>query len=210
MFSKSLTIALGIIILAGLSATANAAVLVDWGSGPLQSGWTNGTNSMNFTDFGDFTLDLNNPDYRDRGNMDTGTYPLGAMQEDAVKNDTDIVLTFAGLDAGTYTITMWHHDATNDDKPTIDITLDDANGTALVEDDLLQSYTADPGTVASSSFAFVSDGTNDVQITISDNNDASQSNFNEAFLNGLELTPEPATMGLLAMGGLALLKRRRR
>lgn len=103
-------------------------------------------------------------------------------------------LTLAGLADGNYSITTYHHTSydhlTNGESNTFDfdVTLTDANGTALVHDNLRTSLgatvtTADLGMAVT---AFTVSGGNDVTLTFSP--DADYGDSDQLVLNGFEIT----------------------
>jgi len=148
----------------------------------------------------DFTIAFDSVDTRQRGAVDPSV-PLAAMLRSAFKRANPITMRIQSLNAGTYEMTMWHHDGNNDSKPSIDILVSDADEVnRLVVDDLLQSW--GPGPVFSagvgpaepavSTFLFRSDGANEVVITVQDNNNVEalyggSSSFNEAFIAGFQI-----------------------
>ena len=131
-------------------------------------------------------------------------------------NGADPDLTLAGLADGIYSITTYHH--ASFDHPNgsntfdFDVTLTDANGTALVHDDLRTSLgatvtTADLGMAVT---WFTVSGGNDVTLSFSPDAEFGDG-LNQLMLNGFVLSvPEPSSTALLGLGGLALMLRRRR
>jgi len=162
---------------------------IDWNTNDVRLGNADSSRQfINEADFDDdFTIDFISIDSRNRGNMDD-SIPMHDLLEDAFKESDPFDMMIKGLSAGIYTFTGYHHD-TNEDVPnddgTLNITLQDADGTRLVVDHLQQSWGPKPSFVASSTFRFRSDGVNDVILTFSDNNDGIH---NEAYLNGFELS----------------------
>jgi hypothetical protein len=134
-----------------------------------------------------FTAEVGICDWRQRGNKPSGDYPL--VLWDAVKSSSAFNLTFTDLKAGLYQITTFHHDGnTSDAKPTINITVSDAlsSGRRVIEG-LQQTWGPVGQTPATATFTFTSDGVGSVVIRLVDNNNASNSSWNEAFLNGFIL-----------------------
>jgi hypothetical protein len=163
-------------------------------------------------------------DWRDRGTSNNAGVALVRVGEDHVKNNGGIVrATLGGLPGGQYLITGYFVDAENSQCENIQIFVTDATG-----DDILQAAIGsawfpggNPGgsgehelllntlDAHSASWVVVSDGVNPIEIVF---NGRQASDF-EVPLSGLKIDelmfPEPATLTLLALGGLALLRRRR-
>ena len=143
-------------------------------------------------------------DWRDRG--DVINSELGDLAEDFVFDHDHIQLVLDDLKAGGYFITTYHHDRHAGGWDPIDIAVTDAMGTArtVVEGlAVTQGTTGDP---ALATYYFASDGINRVTI------DFTTTGSMIVPLNGFALTyvPEPASMTLFGLGGLALAMRRRR
>ena len=182
-------------------ASAAAVVRVDLSqSGDVERGWIdwNTDNNrlgnadvtrrfLNEADFDDdFTIDFIKIDSRNRDDVDE-SIPLHDLLDDAFKEGNPFDMVIKNLDAGMYTMTTYHHDPEEDvqnDDGTLNINVQDADGTRLVADHLQQSWGPKPSFVAVASFRFRADGVNDIVITFADNNDGIH---NEAFLNGFEL-----------------------
>jgi len=120
-----------------------------------------------------------------------------------------IQVQFDDLKAGSYTYTGYHHFVqANTDFATTDILL---NGVDTGDDVLMANhsspYLIDTLRTSVVNFAVASD--NDPVTIRYANPTGTTTTFG---LNGFELTqiPEPATMSLLALGGLAILRRRKR
>ena len=201
MFARFVCI-LSCMMMIASAASAAAVVRVDLSeSGDVERGWidwnTDGVRLgnqdasrrfQNEADFDeDFTIDFIAIDSRNRGDVDA-SIPKQDLLEDAFKESDPFDMVFKDLDAGIYTITTYHHDpkedAVNDDG-TINITVQDADGTRLVADHLQQSWGQKPSFVGIATFRFRADGINTVVITFGDNNDGIH---NEAYLNGFELS----------------------
>ena len=162
---------------------------IDWNTGNVRLDNANASRQfLNEADFdADFTIDFIKIDSRNRRAMDDSV-PMHDLLEDAFKESNPFDMVIKGLSAGVYTFTGYHHDTNEDvvnDDGTLNITVQDADGTRLVADHLQQSWGAKPSFVASSTFRFRSDGVNNVVITLGDNNDGIH---NEAYLNGFELS----------------------
>ena len=154
-----------------------------------------------------------NIDPRNRGD-NSGS--LSALLEDHFKSqNSGISLTIEGLEAGIYEMTSWHHEGggtgtTGGAGNLIDIFVTDAQGTLRqVIDDLITSggnlSSVDPSYAV---YRIYSDGINPITILF---DDASPTDH-ETVLNGFQLLfiPEPASMSMLALGGLMLARRSRR
>jgi len=143
---------------------------------------------VNEADFDeDFTIDFIKIDSRNRGDVDA-SIPKFDMLADAFKESNPFDMVIKGLDAGIYTITTYHHDPKEDvvnDDGTINITVQDADGTRLVADHLQQSWGSKPSFVGKATFRFRADGINNIVITFGDNDDGIH---NEAYLCGFELS----------------------
>ena len=184
------------------AASAAAIVRVDLSqSGDVERGWidwnTDGNRlgnedvSRRFLDEADFdddfTIDFIKIDSRNRDEVDV-SIPMHDLLDDAFKEGDPFDMVIKGLDAGIYTMTTYHHDPEEDvpnDDGTLNITVQDADGTRLVANHLQQSWGPRPSFIGVATFRFRSDGINNVVITFADNNDGIH---NEAFLNGFELS----------------------
>ena len=205
-----------------LTGPARGDFMVDMGSnntGELQTGWESmsdgGTNNETRmqTFVGDYfglgsesiTVSLSSVDKRDRGDIPAADpHPLAAVLVDAFKENTDVVtLTLGGLKAGTYTITTWHHDANDGGDATFDVGGGSILGTAPTGIAVTSGSADNLLTPGEATWNFVADGVNDTVFTFS------RTSGGEFFLNGFVVVPEPATMAVLAMGALAVIRRRR-
>lgn len=200
MFQKGCFV-LSVVLMAVSFAWASPVVRVDLSqSGDVERGWIDWNTDdvrlgnkdisrqfLNEADFDDdFTIDFIKIDSRNRDDVDE-SIPLHDLLEDALKEADPFDMVIKGLSPGIYMLTTYHHDPSEDvvnDDGTVNITVVDADGTRLVADHLQQSWGPKPSFVGVATFKFRSDGTNDVVITIGDNNDGIH---NEAFLNGFEL-----------------------
>lgn len=200
MFEKILCMLTLIVMM--VSAVSGAPVVkVDLSqSGDVERGWIDWNTDdnrlgnadvsrkfVNEADFDeDFTIDFIKIDSRNRDDVDP-SIPMYLLLQDAFKESDPFDMVIKGLDAGVYIMTTYHHDPAEDvpnDDGTLNITVQDADGTRLVVDGLQQSWGPKPSFVGKATFRFRSDGVNDVVITFADNNDGIH---NEAFLNGFEL-----------------------
>ncbi len=153
-----------------------------------------------------FTAELGICDWRQRGNMPSGEYPL--LLWDAVKSASAFNVTFTDLKAGLYQITTFHHDGNaSEAKPTINITVSDAiSGGRRVVEGLQQTWGPIGDNPAMATFTFESDGLNSILIRLADKNNSPNSSWNEAFLNGFILdslnrranTPIPAYQSIVS------------
>jgi hypothetical protein len=200
---------------------------------------TNATNfpSTTFTSLtGDqFTLEINNLDvsgaaiggidWRDRGDAPGGD-DLARVGEDFVKNNGGVIrLTLGSIPAGQYSVQSFHVDPENSQSNRIRVFVSDSTqnfalqptqGTAGNQAGTnpggagLTALDAATVLASSANFTFTSNGTS--PITFVFDGRESPNLDNEAPLNGLVITqvPEPTSAALLGLGGLALLRRRRR
>ncbi len=160
---------------------------IDWNSGGKQNNIDIECQFLNEANFdNDFTIKFIKVQTRNRAQI-SNSVPLHDLLEDDFKKGSAFDMQIKNLAAGEYIITTYHHDPLEDvenDDGTINITVSDAVGTRMVADHLQQSWGREPATVASATFTFVSNGTDDVVITFEDNNDGIHK---EAHLNGFEL-----------------------
>ena len=164
-------------------------------------------------------------DWRDRGDSHNGGVALVRVGEDHVKNNDGVIrATLGGLPEGEFLITGYFLDAENSQCEAIEIYVSDAIG-----DDILQAAIGDSSFPAgnpggsgehelitntleahSASFLITSNGRDPIEIVFN----GSQAGDHELPLSGLSIQeiyiPEPATLSLLGLGALALLRRRRR
>lgn len=155
----------------------------------------------------DSEASLFNVDPRNRGDA-SGS--LGNLIEDHFKSQSNgMELTLDGLKAGIYELTTWHHDGGGGATGNlIDIFVTDALGALRqVVDGLVTTGGLAPSNIASATYTIYSDGINPITILFDD----ATASDHETALNGFQLLviPEPATMSMLALGGLMLIRRRR-
>lgn len=166
----------------------------------------------------DVTMTSNSDTFaRNYGNTISGTQSgLQALLEDFVFFNQDgggsnfIQFQFDDLKAGEYTFTALHHfTQANSNFPTMDILLNGVDTTDNIA--MVQGTGINTLNTSVVNFTVVND--NDA-VTIRYANPVSDNpEGNEHFgINGFELTrvPEPGSLALLAMGGLCVLRRRRR
>jgi endoglucanase len=168
-------------------------------NGEVEPGWIdlNSGGNRNFVDIerrflneasfdDDFIIKFVKTEPRNRAQV-SNSVPLHDLLEDGFKGGAFVDMQIKNLTAGEYTITTYHHDSMENvvnGNGTINITVSDANGTRIAVDHLQQGWGTEPTAVASATFTFVSNGTDDVFITFRSNNDGIRSG---AFLNGFEL-----------------------
>lgn len=126
-----------------------------------------------------------------------------------------MTLAISGLPAGTYEWLSYHHD-TDDQTGMFDVTLNDAAGSATIVDiDISHSATDVDGRVDGFenimvvALTMVSNGTDDISVVFTRTSPIDPVGTAFFVMNGFELVPEPATIALLGLGSLALIRRRR-
>ena len=177
-------------------------------------------------------IDTNNTavggiDWRDRGDS-ASTQALTRLGEDFIKNNNGVIrVTLGSLPAGDYTVTSYHNDPDNVQSNRIGVFVTDASGTAVQRADTGDASENIPGSTtqaqldalttnimnrSSAVFNIRSNGTDPVLIVFDGRLSTQTPVDNETPFNGLqiEVIPEPGTLGLLGVGVLGLLARRRR
>ena len=136
---------------------------------------------------------------------------IGALVEDLIKQeDASISLTIAGLMAGGYRITTFHHDAECCSFSSFNVDLNTGAGFGRVGTDISPSNNnSDPITDVSKFVAdFSADGVHNVTLRYSIN--ATPAGNPEFPFNGFSLdVPEPGTAALMLLPLASLLARRR-
>jgi hypothetical protein len=177
------------------------------GVGPL-SGWTKVTSTNTFT------IESVNFDFDHNGGNNGGSIRTGTTGDDGVKdfygNDDPgtagvWTLKISNLDAGDYTLVSYHNDSSfrhSEGWSAGNVTSavsggDSDSGTATTD-------AADYSEALALTVTFSSTGTSDVTSIAFGNTSGSCQ-----YLGGFHLTPEPATVALLGLGSLVLLRRRR-
>jgi PEP-CTERM motif len=166
-------------------------------------------------------------DWRDRGDS-TSTQPLTWLGEDFVKNNGGVIrVTLGGLPAGDYTVTSYHDDPDNTQSNNIGVFVTDATGSAQQRNDFgdasanipgantaeqVNNLTTDIMNASAATFNIRSNGTDPVLIVFDGRLSTQVPIDIETPFNGMsiEVVPEPGTLGLLGLGALGLLARRRR
>ena len=123
-----------------------------------------------------------------------------------------LTLTISGLPAGDYSWLSYHHD-TEDQTGVFDVIVTDALGertfTGIDISDGRNSGIVNLADVTKFTTDLTSDGS-DIALTFSVVFGPDAPTADKFFvMNGIELVPEPATIALLGLGSLALIRRRR-
>ncbi len=137
---------------------------------------------------------------------------------------TYMTLTIGGLAAGDYGWTSFHHDTENVFGPfAVWLSVDGGATFAQLADGLMTDGSAggspdsgatvsgpDPYALPSTyTTSFTANGTDDIVLRFAPYSDAAGVHRQIWGMNGFVLTPEPATMMLLGLGGLGLLRKRK-
>jgi hypothetical protein len=223
---------------ADFGAAQDLAGIAQIGAGPDPTNLTNLAPRTLTSNTGDqFSIAIDNVsslgvalgglDWRDRGDGYAGSapfnQPLVRLGEDHVKNNAGIIhVTLDSLPAGYYEVLSFHLDAANTQSDNIRILVDNGNGLGYVDTFSTGNANAAPGIQALSTeqvlqrvagFDFQAFGDRPVHILF----DATLALDTEVPLSGLYINftpiPEPGTLVLCALGGLAVLaaaRRRRR
>ena len=203
-----------------IATTFQAADLlrVDVGSNgsPLEGGFerwdlgTGGANNvvsqMTFRQLGGFTATLDEVtgsgggiSVRDRG-ATTGTLP--SLKRDGLFGSAGVRLTFDDLTWGVYELTTYHHDLLTV-RPGLDIFIGDAATPVATINQV-----NDGAPPASATFRFETDASGQAYFRFT--NQSGVTFFSGFELSPVQYLPEPSTLTLLALGGVALMRRRRR
>ncbi len=202
----------------GLAAVSQAQLMqVDFGltGGTTQTNWTpalaaagtdNDFGTLSVTENG-VTMEITANRWKNRNAL-TGTFAgLSDMLRNyggaEVAQTATVSLTMAI--AGTYDVVLYHHESSRSASQGANLTLTDANGTQSAEF-VSMSFGTAPTSISKTVKTVVSDGINPVIFSY----DNSDGDGTHAFaINGIEVIPEPATLGLIAFSGFGIVLLRR-
>lgn len=231
MHACNLATLAGLIVMVLMGTPAGAALLVDFGTdgsdvqdGYVRMGDAGGGNNNNRArsqafsgvDLGegivaDVTISFTALDTRDRGSVNVEPAELlrDAYKEavgGGVFTASAFTMTLAGLPAGTYDLTMWHHDSSDAGDTDVALFLD--TGAGYGDDAVATSIVSngqDPDPIGTTSFQFTATG-GDVLVDFR----RGSGSGSEIFLNGLDLSfvPEPGSLACLLVGILLIARRR--
>lgn len=209
-----------VLVLVMMLASGAWAAKVDFDNDGSPSGWdsigkTGGTTSdgigIALTSLTTGTSAVNVSGYNPWTPAGMHTDSLYIHTEPGCTGQNKLQMDLSGLVANLlYTMTSWHNSgfSTLEAPCNINVT---AQGN-LVVNNQAQSKTGDLASAANYTYQFTADGSGKAVLLFEAVNDITGDGWcegNNITLNGFELVPEPATMMLLGLGGLALLRRRR-
>jgi hypothetical protein len=124
-------------------------------------------------------------------------------------NHRTATLVIGNLSAGGYTLTSYHNQGNpgENNPPVLPLQVNVISGGSGSASGYQSNKAASDAEVGTITLNFTATGGADVTITYepSDKTDY----WNRPYMNGLHLTPEPATVAILGLGSLVLLRRRR-
>ena len=199
----------------GLAAVSQAQLMqVDFGlaGGSTQADWTpafgaiaNGLETLSVTENG-VTMEITADRWKNRDPLTGDFAGLSDMLDNfggaQVGETVTVSLTMA---AGTYDVVLYHHESGRTASQGADLTLTDADGVRSSEF-VAMSFGTAPSSINKTVKTVVSDGTNPIIFSY----DNSDGDGTDAFaINGIEVIPEPATLGLVAISGFGIILLRR-
>ena len=193
-------------------------------AGPAQSGYeqfefnNTGPNTISYTRSeatdGDIEVTIaGNTHYRSDDTEGITGGPFVGLNnlliDSALRNaDGTMTLTLGDLQAGDYSITMYHHRGSAfTSNATFDVDLTDSTGTSSIATGLVNTFGTSPTVILTNTFNFTSNGTDDVAIDMTRTGGTQW-----MVLSGFEVTtvPEPAGITLVTISLLGLIGFRRR